>query len=71
MESHGRLTETWVAALDKRHPWLIQPLTRFLSCTDPIDDFDSLSHHQKRHAETYVTVLIAATTRRSTVSLGT
>jgi len=39
------------------------PPTRFLSCTDPIDGFDSLSHHLKRHAKTYVTGLIAATNK--------
>lgn len=39
------------------------PLTRFLSCTDPIDGFDSLSHHQRRHAKAYVTGLIAATNK--------
>jgi len=39
------------------------PLTRFLSCTDPIDHFDSLSHHQQRHAKAYVTGLIAATNK--------
>lgn len=39
------------------------PLARFLSCTDPIDGFDSLSHHQKWRAKTYVTGLIAATNK--------
>ncbi len=36
------------------------PITDFLSCTDPLDDFDSLSHHQIHHAKTYVTGLAAA-----------
>lgn len=40
------------------------PLTRFLSCTDPIDGFDSLSPHQQRHAKAYVTGLIAATNNK-------
>jgi hypothetical protein len=39
------------------------PLTRFLSCTDPIDRFDSISHHQKCHAKMYITGLIAATNK--------
>jgi hypothetical protein len=39
------------------------PLTRFLSCTEPIDQFDSLSEAQQRHAKTYVTGLIAATNK--------
>jgi SRSO17 transposase len=39
------------------------PLTRFLSCTHPIDRFDSLSHHQRHHAKAYVTGLIAATNK--------
>lgn len=36
------------------------PLTDFLSCTDPIDHFDSLSYHQRRHAQAYVTGPIAS-----------
>ena len=30
------------------------PITDFLSCTDPLDEFDSLSYHQTHHAKTYV-----------------
>jgi len=36
------------------------PITGFLSCTDPLDEFDSLSYHQTHHAKTYVTGLAAA-----------
>ena len=36
------------------------PITDFLSCTDPLDEFDSLSSHQTHHAKTYVTGLAAA-----------
>jgi SRSO17 transposase len=35
------------------------PITDFLSCTDPLDEFDSLSHHQTHHAKSYVTGLAA------------
>jgi hypothetical protein len=35
------------------------PITDFLSCTDPLDEFDSLSYHQTQHAKTYVTGLAA------------
>ena len=35
------------------------PITDFLSCTDPLDEFDSLSYHQTHHARTYVTGLAA------------
>ena len=38
----------------------MMPLTDFLSCTDPIDQFESLSYHQRRHAKAYVTGLIAS-----------
>jgi SRSO17 transposase len=34
-----------------------------MSFTDPIDRFDSLSPHQRRHAKAYVTGLIAATNK--------
>ena len=34
---------------------LMMPIMEFLSCTDLIDDFESLSHHQKHHAKIYVT----------------
>jgi len=36
------------------------PITDFLSCTDPLGEFESLSYHQTRHAKTYVTGLAAA-----------
>ena len=39
------------------------PITDFLSCTDPLDEFDSLSHHQTQHAKTYVTGLAAASSK--------
>ena len=35
------------------------PVTDFLSCTEPLDDFESLSYHQTHHAKTYVTGLAA------------
>jgi len=38
----------------------MMPITDFLSCTDPIDEFKSLSPHQKHHAKTYTTGLAAA-----------
>ena len=31
------------------------PITDLLSCTDPLDEFDSPSYHQTHHAKTYVT----------------
>jgi SRSO17 transposase len=39
------------------------PITSFLSCTDPIDDLDAFSYHQKHHAKTYVTGLVAASNK--------
>jgi hypothetical protein len=30
-------------------------ITDFLSCTDPLEEFDSLSYHQTHHAKAYVT----------------
>ena len=42
------------------------PITDFLSCTEPLDDFDSLSYHQTNHAKAYVTGLVAA--RNKTIS---
>lgn len=45
-------------------------LTDFLSCTDLIDQFDSLSYHQRRHAKAYVAGLITSGTKRSKASLG-
>lgn len=35
------------------------PITDFLSCTDPLDEFDSLSYYQIHHAKAYVTSLAA------------
>lgn len=37
------------------------PVNRFLSFTDPINRFTSLSYHNQRHTKLYVTGLIAAT----------
>ena len=42
------------------------PITDFLSCTDPLDEFDSLSYHQTHHAKTYVTGLAAASSKTVT-----
>ncbi|ELY58734.1 IS701 family transposase [Natronococcus jeotgali] len=42
------------------------PITDFLSCTDPLDEFDSLSYHQTHHAKTYVTGLAAARSKTVT-----
>ena len=39
------------------------PITDFLSCTDPLDEFNSLSYHQAHHAKTYVTGLAAASSK--------
>jgi len=36
------------------------PITNFLSCTEILDEFGSLSYHQTHHAKTYVTGLAAA-----------
>jgi hypothetical protein len=41
------------------------PITDFLSCTDPLDEFESLSYHQTRHAKTYVTGLAAVVLRET------
>ena len=38
------------------------PMTDFLSCTDPLDEFESLSYHQTRNAKTCVTGLVAVMT---------
>jgi hypothetical protein len=38
------------------------PIANFLSCTNPLDEFELLSYHQTRHAKTYVTGLAAAMT---------
>ncbi|EMA48414.1 transposase ISHwa4, partial [Halococcus salifodinae DSM 8989] len=42
------------------------PITDFLSCTDPLDEFDSLSYHQTQHAKTYVTGLAAGRSKTVT-----
>lgn len=42
------------------------PITDFLSCTDLLDEFDSLSYHQTHHAKTYVTGLAAARSKTVT-----
>jgi len=42
------------------------PITDFLSCTDPLDEFESLSYHQTRHAKTYVTGLAAGSSKTVT-----
>ena len=42
------------------------PITDFLSCTDPLDEFDSLSYHQTHHAKTYVTGLAAGRSKSVT-----
>ena len=42
------------------------PITDFLSCTDPLDEFDSLSSHQIQHAKTYVTGLAAGRSKTLT-----
>lgn len=39
------------------------PITSFLSCTSPIDELECLSYHQKHHAKTYVTGLVAASNK--------
>ena len=42
------------------------PITDILSCTDPLDEFDSLSYHQTHHAKTYVTGLAAGRSKNVT-----
>ena len=44
----------------------MMPITKLLSCTDPLDQFESLSYHQTQHAKTYVTGLVAG--RNKTVT---
>jgi hypothetical protein len=39
------------------------PITDFLSCTEPIDEFESLSSEQQHHAKTYTTGLVAASNK--------
>jgi hypothetical protein len=41
----------------------MMPITDHLSFTDPLEEFDSLSYHQKKHAKTYVTGLAAASSK--------
>lgn len=42
------------------------PITNFLSCTGPLDEFESLSLHQRYHAKTYISGLV--TTSNKTVT---
>lgn len=37
------------------------PITNFLTCTEPLEVFASVSYHQTKHAKAYVSGLIAAT----------
>jgi tagatose-1,6-bisphosphate aldolase len=39
------------------------PITSFLSCTEPIDQFKCFSTRQKHHAKTSVTGLVAASNK--------
>jgi len=39
------------------------PITDNLSCTEPLENFTSLSHHQTQHAKSYVSGLIAASNK--------
>ena len=39
------------------------PITDLLSCTEPIDEFESLSPEQQHHAKTYTTGLVAASNK--------
>ena len=39
------------------------PITNFLSCTEPLDEFESLSSEQQHHAKTYTTGLVAASNK--------
>ena len=39
------------------------PITNFLSCTEPLDEFESLSSDQQHHAKTYTTGLVAASNK--------
>jgi len=39
------------------------PITDFLSCTGPIDEFESLSSEQQHHAKTYTTGLVAVSNK--------
>ena len=42
------------------------PITDFLSCTEVLDEFESLSPPQRHHAKTYVTGLVAASNKTVT-----
>jgi hypothetical protein len=44
----------------------MMPITNFLSCTEVLDGFESLSPAQRYHAKTYVTGLVAG--RNKTVT---
>ncbi len=38
----------------------MMPITKFLTCTEPLNTFDSLSYHRTNHAKAFVSGLIAA-----------
>ena len=44
----------------------MMPITDFLSCTEVLDGFESLSPTQRYHAKTYVTGLVAASNKTAT-----
>ena len=44
----------------------MMPITDFLSCTEVLDEFESLSQSQRHHAKTYVTGLVAASNKTVT-----
>jgi hypothetical protein len=44
----------------------MMPITNFLSCTEVLDGFESLSPTQRYHAKTYVTGLVAASNKTVT-----
>jgi len=44
----------------------MMPITDFLSCTEVLDEFESLSPPQRHHAKTYVTGLVAASNKTVT-----
>lgn len=41
----------------------MMPITNFLSCTEPLEHFDSLSYHHTNHAKAYVSGLLAGTNK--------
>jgi SRSO17 transposase len=41
----------------------MMPITNFLSCTEPLEHFDSLSYHHTNHAKAYVSGLLAASNK--------